>query len=246
MINKPCGIDLYQGDTVLGDSDEGFAQVRAAGIIFLDHKASQGIDETDSRCALRRAKWMSGIAIHVVDVDGTSLSLQPRFGFYHFNGGGPAVTEAKWFISRVKLAGYQTGDDLCLDWEDIGASGQQMSAVWADNVCDTVEQWCGFPIKIYGGDAPREQLAKSLPSALLDRFALRRDWHCQYGLFDPADVPLPWHANGPDYWQDDGDQYGPGPHYIAGVTGYCDNSTVVGSMTIQRLYSRWAGGGVEA
>ena len=241
MVNKPYCIDLYQLDEVLGANDEGFAQVKAAGIAFLDHKASQGTEEVDRRCAFRREKWMTGEAVAVLDVDGTTLlHLTPRFGFYHFNGGAGAAAEAAHFVATVKPM-WKPGDDLCLDWEDIGASGLQMTAVWADQFCDSVEQWCGFPIKVYGGDAPREQLAKA-SSSTIDRFLARRYWDCQYGPFNAADVPLPWKESGPLQWQDDGDQYGPGPHKIPGIQGYVDNSTVVGSMTVAKLASSWGGG----
>ena len=182
-VNKPYCLDIFQGDTVQGDNDEGFAKTKAAGIAFLDHKASQGTDEVDRMCALRRRAWMDGKPVAVTDVDGTGLSLAPRFGFYHFNGTADASAEATHFIATVKAAGYEVGDDLCLDYEDIGASGHQQPATWADTFCNTVEQWCGFPIKVYGGDAPREQLLKSMPSAMMDRFASRRLWFCQYGQF---------------------------------------------------------------
>jgi hypothetical protein len=246
MVNKPYCIDIYVGDTVLGNNDEGFAQVKAAGIAFLDHKASQGTGEVDARCAFRRSKWMDGVAVPVTDVDGAILQVTPKFGFYHFNGGAAASAEAAHFIATVKAAGYQPGDDLCLDWEDIGASGYQMPASWADEFCVAVEQWCQFNIKIYGGDAPREQLAKPMPSVMLDRFHARRFWFCQYGNFRGDLVPLPWKASGPSQWQDDGDQWGPGPHTIAGLSGYCDNSTVVGDMTVAKLAAGWAAGTAAA
>lgn len=240
MTNRPCCVDIYHGDEVLGANDEGFAQVKAAGIPFLDHKASQGTDEPDPRCALRRQKWMDSPPIQVVDVDGVVLMLLPRFGFYHFNGGDAAAAEAAYFIKIIKPM-WKPGDDLCLDWEDLGASGHQMTAEWADEFSDAVEQWCGFPIKIYGGDAPREQLPKA-SSAAIDRFLKRRFWFCQYGVYNAAEVPEIYKASGPYQWQDDGDQYGPGPHKISGIDGYCDNSTVVGVMTIAKLAAGWGGG----
>jgi hypothetical protein len=183
---------------------------------------------------------MDNVPVAVTGVDGSVLNLPPRFSFYHFNGGAGAPQEAAHFIAVVKPL-FKPGDDLCLDWEDIGASGTQMTAAWADTFCDAVEQWCGFPIKIYGGDAPREQLPKA-SSAVYDRFMDRRFWMCEYGNFNANNVPGPWKLIGPDYWQDDGDRYGPGPHAIAGITGYCDNSTVVGSMTVAKLAARWGGG----
>ena len=181
ILNKPYCIDIFQGDTVQGYNDEGFAQVKAAGIAFLDHKASQGTDEIDRMCAARRKAWMDGVAVPVVDIDGVTYHVVPQFGFYHFNGAGPAASEAAHFIAAVKAAGFAPGDDLCLDWEDIGASGYQQPATWADDFCNVVENWCGFAMKVYGGDAPRDQLAKA-SSAIIDRFATRRLWFCQYGL----------------------------------------------------------------
>jgi len=237
MANKPYCIDLYQGDDVLGGNDEGFAQVKGAGIAFLDHKASQGTGEIDRLCAFRYRNWMNDQSVQVTDGDGAVLSLKPKFGFYHFNGGANAPDEAAHFVATVKPL-WQPGDDLCLDWEDIGASGVQMTATWADTFCDAVEQWCGFPLKIYGGDAPREQLAKA-SDILLSRFSARRFWFCQYGPYNANLVPLPWRRSGPFYWQDDGDQDGPGPHMIPGLEGYCDNSTVVGNMTVAKLYAGW-------
>lgn len=237
-VPRPYCIDIYQGDNVLGDNDEGFASVKAAGIAFLDHKASQGTEEVDRRCAFRRAKWMDGVPVAVTDVDGASLKVAPRFGFYHFNGGGAAAAaEAAHFIATVKPL-WRRGDDLCLDWEDIGASGHQLPAQWADEFCDAVEQWCGFPIKVYGGDAPREQLLRA-SAKIIDKFKRRRFWFCDYGVYKPPLVPLPWQSVGPFQWQDDGDQYGPGPHTIPGIAGYCDNSTLVGTMTVAKLAAGW-------
>jgi hypothetical protein len=245
MTNKPFCIDIYQGDDVIdypGKPLGGFALVKAQGIAFLDHKASQGTGMVDSRVAARYAAWMDGNPIAVTDVDGTQLSLKPRFGFYHFNGGSTAPAEAAHFLSVVKPL-FNKGDDLCLDWEDLGASGTQMSAQWADDFCNAVEDWCQFPIKIYGGDAPREQMARA-SSTVLSNMSTRRMWFCQYGTFQPSLVPVPWKnsSQGVFQWQDDGDQYGPGPHTIPGIANYCDNSTVVGGMTAAKIYALWGGG----
>jgi hypothetical protein len=243
MTNRPYCIDIFHGDDVIdvpGRPLAGFAQVKAQGIAFLDHKASQGPLKTgwDPRCAARRAAWMTGGQISVTDVDGAALLLPPRFGFYHFNGTAGAAAEAANFIAAVKAAGFQAGDDLCLDWEDIGASGYQQPALWADDFCKAVEDWCQFPIKVYGGDAPREQLQRA-SSAVVDSFATRRLWACQYGTYRANEIPLPWAESGPEYWQDDGDNSGPGPHTIPGISGYCDNSTVVGAMTVAKLAEKW-------
>ena len=245
--NRPCCIDLFHGNNVVdlpGLPLAGFAQVKASGIAFLDHKASQGNSAAawDPRCAARRTAWMDGAPIAVTDVDGAALQLPPRFGFYHFNGIGTAAAEAANFKAAVMAAGYAGGDDLTLDWEDIGASGYQQPASWADDFCKATEDWCGFAIKVYGGDAPRQQL-RGAASAIVDNFSRRRLWFCQYGVFNQVLVPLPWKETGPFQDQDDGDQFGPGPHTVPGISpGYCDNSTVVGAMTVARLAAGWPKG----
>ena len=239
MTNRPYLIDLYQGDDVIGDHDEGFAKTKAYGIAFLDHKASQGTQERDRMCALRRSAWMDGVPVTVTDVDGSVLKITPRFGFYHFNGGGTPASEAANFMGAVKSAGYQEGDDLCIDWEGIGASGYQVPADQIDAFCQDVEDWCGFPIKVYGGNVPREQFDNhQWSSAIKDRFTKRRLWFCSYGA-QMARLPRPWIGVGTYAWQDDGDQYGPGPHIIPGIERYCDNSTIVGTMTVARLTELW-------
>lgn len=250
MVNNPCCIDINHANNVRdypGRPLGGFAEAKASGIAFLDHKASQGTAFADPAVARRRAAWMGDkTTIRAVDVDGSVLQLAPRFGFYHFNGAGAAADEAAYFLSVVRPL-FERGDDLCLDWERIGASGFCQPATWADAFCSAVEDWCGFPIKVYGGDVPREELSEELSSAssaLLERFAARRLWFCEYGAFHPSLVPAPWRAAGPFQWQDDGDQYGPGPHAIPGIDGYCDNSTVAGSMTVAQLAAGWGGGAV--
>jgi hypothetical protein len=244
-VNPPYCIDLYEGDNVIDSPGPlgGFSQVKAQGIAFLDHKATEGTGHEDIRLKTRYPAWMDGKPVSVTDVDGTKLQLTPRFSFYHFNGTGTAADEAAFFISTVKPY-FNKGDDLCLDWEDI--NGFQQPATWADDFCSAVEQWCGFPIKVYGSDAPREQLTKA-SSAILDNFASRKLWFSDYSdTYRPQLLPLPWQKTGPLQWQDNGTTdngpAGPKPYTIPGISNYCDNSTVVGTMTVAKLNALWGGG----
>jgi hypothetical protein len=237
--NKPCCIDLFQGDDVSDDPTPlaGFDLVAAAGIPFLIHKASEGLTEVDSRYAPRRAKWMAGAPVTLTDVDGASITVPRKFGAYHFFHGADeksAVAEAKHFLAAAALT---SADEGFLDWETVGKS-YEPSAVIADAFCKTVEDALGRPCWVYGGNVPREQLATA-PDALLEAFAARPGWFCQYGAYQPALLPKPWQATGPVLWQDDGDNYGPGPHRIPGITTLCDNSTVVGNMTVAKLAAAW-------
>jgi Lipase (class 3) len=59
----PVAIDLYEGDNVEDTPGPlgGFARVKARGIAFLLHKATQGKNWVDSRYKARRAAWGSGL-----------------------------------------------------------------------------------------------------------------------------------------------------------------------------------------
>jgi lysozyme len=245
MVNKPCCIDLYHEDNVSDTPTAlaGFNLVKRDGIFALIHKASEGTDDPDNRYDARRAKWMSGSIIPVTDVDGTKLELSPLFGAYHFFHGVNAAAEAKYFLMMTRLA---SGDLPFIDWEEVGASGYQPSLELADAFCCAVEDALGRVCGVYGGNVPRERFAAEKPSStVLDRFQARPLWFCGYGgVQDLNELPEPWTDVGAFLWQDDGDRYGPGPHTIPGISGYCDNSTVVAPMTFATLHARWLAGGV--
>jgi hypothetical protein len=237
MANKPYMIDLYAGDDVIDAPNlplAGFLQVKARGIAFLDHKASQGENWQDPRVALRRKYWMTGDPVNVVDIDNSILRIPPQFGYYHFNGPMTNVpAEVANFLAVVKPL-YKPGNDICVDWEPIGASGYEVSATLIDEWCRRVEDEFGFLCKVYGSNVPREQLAKpGIPSAVMDRFSKRRLWFCEYSSV----IPIAWKT--PFMWQNDGDQFGPGPHSIPGIERYCDNSTVVDGMRVHDVWAAW-------
>ena len=235
-MNRPYCIDIYQGDNVQDYPDAplgGFEKVKAYGIAFCIHKATEGTSFVDGRYAARRNKWMSGQPIRVTDVDGTVLALQPRWGAYHFFHGSDPYNEAKFFL---KTADLQPGDCAVLDWENVGASGFAPSANVANTFCSVVEHTLGYPIVIYGGNVPKEQL-----HGVDTRFVKRPLWLASYS--STYTVQDTWKAVGPWLWQNDGDRYGPGPHTIPGMDGLCDNSTVTGNnMTVKKLYNSWGDG----
>lgn len=241
MANRPYMIDLYAGDDVVDAPNQplaGFVQVKAQGIAFLDHKASQGETWQDPRLALRHKYWMTGDPVKVVDIDNTILEIPPKFGYYHFNGPMTNVAAEVANFLAVVTPLYKEGDDICIDWE-AGPSGHQVPASQIDEWCQRIENKFGFACKVYGGNVPREQLARpGLPAALIDRFKARRLWFCEYNSV-LQNLPLPWQAVGPFMWQDDGDQYGPGPNHIPGIERYCDNSTVVDKMTVSKVLAGW-------
>ena len=245
MPNKPCCIDIYHGNEV-SDSPTplaGLDQAKASGIFQLIHKVSEGTASRDSRYDVRRAKWMTGGAITVTDIDGTVLKLTPQFGGYHYFHGVDPKTEAANFIMTAR---FEKTDFPFIDWEAVGASGFQPSIEAADAFCSDVEAALGKPCGIYGGNVPRERFAaEKASSAILERFSKRPLWFCAYGAYSAKTfeslIPEPWKDAGVLLWQDDGDQSGPGPHFIPGIKGYCDNSTVVGATTFAQLHARWLG-----
>lgn len=243
-MNQPYMIDIYQGDEVsdAGGPLAGFDRVKAShnGIAFLYHKASEAQGWKDPRVESRYDHWMNGKPVPVTDVDGAKLSIIPKFGFYHFNGTMTNVdAEVQNFLRAIGTR-HQKGDAVCFDWENVGASGYAVPAIRADQFCSEVEQKLGISCDVYGGNVPREAFQQhSVPSAVIDRFTKRRFWFCLYANYNPNLVPLPWRHVGPTWVQDDGDKYGPGPHTIPGMIGYCDNSTVVGQMTVAKAASIW-------
>jgi len=232
MINRPCVIDLYHGDNVQDTPGPlgGFARVKASGIAFLIHKASEGLSAVDRRYQARRAAWMNDVPVAVTDVHGESLQLVPRFAAYHFLHGQDPEGEARHFLATAQL---QPGDDAVVDWEQVGAAGFQPSADAVDAFCNVVEGALGFPIIVYSGNVAKEQLKGKDP-----RFAKRRLWLAEYS----TDFKVQESWTSPWLWQNNGDQSGPGPWTIPGIDGYCDNSTIVSPKTIKQLNAEWGGG----
>ncbi len=226
----PVAIDLYQGDNVQDTPGPlgGFARVKAKGIAFLLHKASEGVSVVDSRYQARRAAWMDGIPIPVKDVNGAVLQLTPKFAAYHFLIGEDPVAEARHFLATAQL---KPGDDAAVDWEQ-SAGRPPPTADAVDAFCSVVEAALGFPMIVYSGNVAKEQL-----KGVDTRFSRRRLWLAQYSrTFQVQESwSFPW------LWQDDGDDGGPGPHTIDGIDGFCDNSTVAGPMTVTRLHAEWGG-----
>jgi C1A family cysteine protease/GH25 family lysozyme M1 (1,4-beta-N-acetylmuramidase) len=231
QVFRPVAIDLYQGDNVEDTPGPlgGFARVKASGIAFLLHKATEGVRGVDSRYAARRAAWMSGGPVSVTDVDGEVLQLAPRFAAYHFLIGQDPVAEANHFLTTAQL---QRGDDAVVDWEQ-SRGNPPPSADAVDAFCNVVEQALGFPMIVYSGNVAKDQLR-----GVDARFSKRRLWLAQYSR--TFKVQESWSFAW--LWQDNGDDSGPGPHTIAGIDGLCDNSTIASPMTVKKLYAQWGGG----
>ena len=126
-MTRPFVIDINHANNVEDTPGPlgGFARVKAAGIAFLIHKATEGLTFADRSYQRRRAAWMNGIPVEVTDVTGEVLQITPRFAAYHFFHGEDPKAEAEFFLEKAQL---QHGDDAVVDWEAVPGSGFVPSA----------------------------------------------------------------------------------------------------------------------
>jgi lysozyme len=228
-VNRPLVIDIYQGDDVRDPmATNGFQQAKAAGIVGCIHKATEGLGVIDRRYAARRTAWMSG-KLDVALEDGSTVKIDPLWGAYCFFHGQEPVAEADRFLA-VAQPDHMTL--LAIDWENVGASGYAPSASAARAFLERIAERTGRMAVVYSGNVAKEQIRGK--DAF---FAAHRLWLASYGAkwTTQASWSYPW------LWQDDGDQFGPGPHTIPGIQRFCDNSTIVAPMTVKRLIAEWSG-----
>jgi GH25 family lysozyme M1 (1,4-beta-N-acetylmuramidase) len=204
--NKPIVIDIYHGDNVID-----FAAVRAAGIVGVIHKASQGAGIVDTSYATRRK---------------LALAAGLRWGAYHFMSLEDGAAQAGHFLS---VADADADTLVALDWENVGAA--EPSAHLARAFLEVIQDKLNRRAKIYSGNVAKEQVSGK------DAFFGAHDlWLCQYGA--AWKVQASWSR--PWLWQNNGDNYGPGPHRIPGIGGLCDNNCLIDPMTADDLAQGWA------
>lgn len=192
-----------------------FTAMAKAGIMGCIHKATQGVTWVDKCYAVHRKE---------------ALAAGLLWGAYHFfDFNGTPQAQADHFIAIA-----QPDDDtlVCLDWENVPPSYKAPSANMAKLFLQRMEEELGRKAVIYSGNVAKEQIA-----GVDDYFASHRLWLAQYSTHFTTQAS--WHDQ-PWLWQDNGDSYGPGPHYLPGYPGQCDNSCIVGNMTVERLRSEWA------
>jgi lysozyme len=209
--SKPVVIDIYYGDQVLD-----FAAVKAAGILGVIHKASEGVAFADKLYAVRRKAF---------------CDLGLKWGAYHFFHGDALGSDPKGEADHFLSVADPDADTLiALDWEDVSQHGAP-KAFSARAFLERVEDRLGRKAVIYSGNVAKEEI-----SGTDAYFGAHRLWLCQYG---PAwRVQQSWQR--PWLWQNNGDSYGPGPHTIPGIRGLCDNNCLVDPMTPDDLVAEWA------
>lgn len=206
---QPFVVDLFHGDAVAD-----FGAVKAAGIVGVIHKSSQGNRFADVAYEARRQKAKAAGLL---------------WGAYHFNTGDDIPSQVEEFL---QYADPDRDTLMALDYEDNSAS--EMSIDECADFLDLLGSRLNRKPIIYSGNRIREQLPKA--SAATQAFvASHKLWLCEYGHV--AKVPVPWESY--FLWQFTGDGVGPEPHSIPGVTTHgIDLSTYSG--TAEQLAAEWA------
>lgn len=199
-------------DIYHGDPVNDFGAVKNFGIIGVIHKCTEAQRYVDSSYVGRRKAF-------------TDIGL--KWGAYHFfHGDGKG--EADYFLSH---ADPDQTTLLALDWETT-LQGYTPTADQAKVFIERIAEKTGQKPVIYSGHAAKEKIHGKDAFFGSHRLWLAQyasQWSCQ------ASWQKPW------LWQNNGDNYGPGPHHIPGVSGYCDNNTIV-EGTAEDLIASWTGG----
>jgi lysozyme len=190
-----------------------FAQLQAAGVLGVIHKATQGLDFVDPHYAARRT---------------AALSVGLLWGAYHF--GTPDADGAQQADAFLKTVGDTTDTVLVLDFEDNpSGSGIGMSLQQARDFVTQVSQATGRYPGFYSGAWIKQLLGTKLDPVLA---------HCWFWLsqFGPnAVVPPNWTTW--KLWQYTDGTIGPLPHEFPGSAAKFDRDFFNGSA--DDLHSFW-------
>jgi GH25 family lysozyme M1 (1,4-beta-N-acetylmuramidase) len=151
-------VDLSHHNAVGGNGPAlaGFQQMRAAGVVGVIHKATQGSQLVDGRYAPRRP---------------AALDAGLLWGAYHFADNSDVVAQATHFLSIAKPDGKTL---VALDWEPNGE--HTMSADQARKWLAFVAAKIGRKPVLYSGNLAKEVLGNKLDPF----FGSHRLWLAQY------------------------------------------------------------------
>jgi GH25 family lysozyme M1 (1,4-beta-N-acetylmuramidase) len=188
-----------------------WADVAAAGILGVIHKATEGTSFVDHTYHERwPMAWGKGLL----------------WGAYHFATASPVAEQVDHFLGNT---GIHERLLYALDWEDYGSN--TMSPEQAREFMERVDLATGRPCVLYSGNTVKEALGSRVDSF----FGAHRLWLAQYGS-----NPTP-QASWDDWWlwQYSDGQAGPGPHGCPGISGYVDTNSFDGSDA--ELAAEWSG-----
>lgn len=190
-----------------------FKKLKAAGIVGVIYKATQGFTYVDKTYATRRAQ---------------ALEQGLLWGAYHFGVGGDGSDQADFFLNTVQP---DAATLLVLDYEP-NLTGPTMSLDQAREFVDHTQAVTGRWPGLYSGHLIKEQLGSvATPDPILANCFL---WLAQYNGPKPLNVPPTFKTW--SFWQYTDGVHGPEPHAVSGV-GPCDRNRFNGSL--KQLKKLW-------
>lgn len=202
-INVVVDISHHNGNIDLG-------KAKAAGIVGVIHKATQGTSMVDNMYQQNRTKAQAAGLL---------------WGAYHFATLGNGAAQADFFLSK---AGADPQTLLVLDFEPNGNSTMTLdqARAFVSRIKDVTGKFPGF----YSGSLIKQLLGGKPADPLLSQCFL---WLAQYGPA-PKNIPATW----PTWtmWQYTDGVLGPQPHSVDGI-GNCDRDQFNGSLeALQKLW----------
>jgi lysozyme len=195
-------IDLSHHNTITS-----FSEARAAGILAVIHKATEGTSFVDARYAERRAQ---------------AVAAGLLWGAYHFGIKGTIDAQVGHFLDTVG----PTDDLLVLDFEPNPREGT-MTRSEAEAFVVAVQQQTGRAPVLYSGQAfLKERLGNDVETPL----AVCPLWIARYS---PNRPELPKAFSDFALWQYTDGSGGPQPHQVPGI-GRCDRDKFNGDEAALR------------
>jgi lysozyme len=191
-----------------------FADARAAGVVGVIHKATQGTEFVDATFDRHRvAATAAGVL----------------WGAYHFARSGEVEAQVEHFLS---VANIQADELPVLDFEPNSRDGT-MSLAEAEAFVTLMYERTGRYPGLYGGQSFLRETVGDRPNSPLGRCWL---WIARYSSVAPI-VPSAWKRF--VLWQYTDGNAGMQPHQVPGI-GRCDRDKYDGDEeTLRRL---WRGG----
>lgn len=202
-INVVVDISHHNGNIDL-------AKAKAAGVVGVIHKATQGTTMVDNMYQPNRQK---------------AAAAGLLWGAYHFGTQADGAAQADFFLSKAN-ADDQTL--LVLDYEPNGNSTMTLDQARA--FVSRINEVTGRSPGLYSGSLIKQQLGGKPADPVLSQCFL---WIAQYGPA-PTNIPATWPAW--TMWQYTDGNVGPQPHSVDGI-GNCDRDQFNG--TIEQLQQLW-------
>jgi lysozyme len=209
--NSIIDISSFQGNP-------DFKRVKAAGIIGVIHKATEGLGFHDSAYAAnKKAAKAEGLL----------------WGAYHFGTGSDPEKQAEEFLN---VAAVGKDELIVLDFETNKPPGTQITVPAAKLFVNRVLALTGRRPGIYSGNTIKEALGNTADPELGKCFL----WVAQFDTSPNApQIHKTWSRF--TLWQFTDGKNGPLPHTVDGIKGPCDRDTFNGDEATLKAF--WTNGG---